>query len=118
MKFLADESVDFPIVARLREDGHKVDYVAEIEPGLADVKVLEKANETNALLISCDKDFGELVFRQGRVNAGVVLLRLEGLSEAQKATLVSSAIARHSGELAGAFTVVASGMIRIRRLLS
>ena len=85
MKIVADEGVDGPIVARLREDGHEVDYVAEIEPGISDDRVLSLANERQALLITTDNDFGELVVRQGRLNAGVLLLRLPGVSPSQKA---------------------------------
>lgn len=79
MKLVADENVDGPIVARLREDGHEVDYVAEMAPGISDDEVLDHANGRQALLITTDKDFGELVFRQGKLNAGIVLLRLAGV---------------------------------------
>ena len=45
MNLLADESVDHQIVERLRRDGHEVLYVAEMEPGIPDNVVLERANE-------------------------------------------------------------------------
>ena len=51
MKLVADEGVDGPIVARLREDGHEVDYVAEMDPGISDDRVLSHANERQLLLI-------------------------------------------------------------------
>ena len=59
MKVVADESVDGPIVARLREDGHEVDYIAEMEPGISDDRILGHANLRQALLNTTDKDFGE-----------------------------------------------------------
>lgn len=65
MKFLADESVDYQIVDRLRQDGHEIWYVAEMEPGISDDAVLDEANKKMAILLTSDKDFGELVFRQG-----------------------------------------------------
>ena len=68
MNFLADESVDQGIVIRLRSEGHSVLAVAEMEPGLTDDAVLDAANERSALLPTADKDFGELVFRQGRLS--------------------------------------------------
>lgn len=114
MNFLADEGVDFPVVQRLRTDGHEVLYVAEMDPGISDEKVLAAANEKNALLLTADKDFGELVYRLGRISAGVVLVRLAGLSPAKKAELVSSAIHNHGGQLAHTFTVITPGMVRIR----
>jgi|SRR5208337_3244841 len=85
MNFLADESVDFPVVQRLRSDGHEVLYVAEMDPGVSDEKVLAAANDKNALLLTADKDFGELVYRLRRISAGIILIRLAGLSPAGKA---------------------------------
>jgi predicted nuclease of predicted toxin-antitoxin system len=114
MNFLADENVDRPIVDRLREDGHNVLSVAEMELSLPDETVLAMANQQDALLPTADKDFGELVFRQRRVSAGVVLIRLAGLSPATKATVVSTAIREHASELSHAFTVISPGMVRIR----
>ena len=108
MKLVADESVDGPIVARLREDGHEVDYVAEMDPGISDDRVLGHANERQALLITTDKDFGELVFRQGRLNAGVLLLRLPGVSPNQKAEIVSRAVTAHGAEMETAVSVITS----------
>ena len=66
MNFLADESVDHPIVLRLREDGHDVLSVAEMEPSIPDETVLSRANQRGDLLLTGDKDFGELVFGQRR----------------------------------------------------
>ncbi len=114
MNFLADEGVDFPVVQRLRSDGHEVVYVAEMDPGISDEKVLAAANDRNALLLTADKDFGELVYRLRRISAGVVLLRLAGLSPARKAELVSSVVHDHGEKLVHNFTVVAPGMIRVR----
>ena len=92
MKFVADEDVDRPIVERLRQVGHEVWYMAEMEPGTPDEVVLSLAKGEDALLVTADKDFGELVFRLRRLTSGVVLLRLEGLSPQKKAEVVSLAI--------------------------
>jgi predicted nuclease of predicted toxin-antitoxin system len=115
MNFLADESVDQQIVDRLRQDGHSVVYVAEMDPGIDDKGVLNLANQQMALLITADKGFGELVFRQHLVSKGVVLVRLAGLSPAGKGETVSLAIRQHESELSEAFSVVSPGMFRIRR---
>ena len=115
MNFLADESVDRQIVDRLREDSHLVWYVAEMAPGISDDVVLDLANREAALLLTADKDFGELVYRQGRLAPGVVLIRLAGLSPMSKADVVAFAISEHVTELPRAFTVITPGGIRIRR---
>ena len=58
MRLLVDEGVDSPIVARLKDDGHQVTYVAEMAPGIPDEEVLDLANQQQAVLITTDKDFG------------------------------------------------------------
>ncbi|GIW42747.1 MAG: hypothetical protein KatS3mg077_0029 [Candidatus Binatia bacterium] len=65
MKILADEGVDRPVVERLRQDGHEVRYVAEIEPGISDDNILDLANREGAVLLTADKDFGEFVISSG-----------------------------------------------------
>jgi predicted nuclease of predicted toxin-antitoxin system len=114
LRLLCDEGVDRPIVDRLRQAGFEVLYVAEMSPGIADEEVLAEANRGQALLITADKDFGDLVFRQQRLSAGVVLLRLGGLSEAEKAFSVVSVLMSHQHELRNAFSVISKGQVRIR----
>lgn len=116
MRFLADESVDRQIVDRLRQDGHVVRYVAETEPGVSDDIVLQMANQEADLLVTADKDFGELVFRQGRFTRGILLVRLAGLSPLDKGHLVAVAVSQHGAELPGAFAVITARTLRIRRL--
>lgn len=72
------------------------------------------AREKEALLVTGDKDFGELVFRQGKASPGVILVRLAGLSPGRKAQIVSSALQRHGTALAGAFAVITPTLLRIR----
>ncbi len=117
MNLFADESVDGQIVNRLRAEGHDVLYVAEMEPSINDDLVLSRANDQQAVLMTADKDFGELVFRLGRVNAGVILIRLGGLSPEKKAELVASAISAHAARLFNAFSVISPGQVRIRQKL-
>jgi predicted nuclease of predicted toxin-antitoxin system len=115
MNLLADESVDKHIVDYLRQGGHDVLYVAEMEPGLPDQVVLQRANEHSALLVTEDKDFGELVYRRGFVHFGLVLVRLAGLSPPAKARVVSKVIADRAPEMPNAFSVISPGMVRIRQ---
>lgn len=114
MNLLADEGVDKPIVEQLRRDGHDVLYVAEMEPGIPDDIVLQRANERHALLITQDKDYGELVYRRGLVHLGVILIRLAGLPPQTKAAIVSKVFAARLNEMPEAFSVISAGMVRIR----
>ena len=115
MNFLADESVEREIVEQLRQAGHVVQYVAEMAPSIPDDEVLDLANSSGSLLLTGDKDFGELVYRQRRLTSGIVLTRLEGLPPGTKALIVAAAISTHAAELERAFTVITPGITRIRQ---
>jgi predicted nuclease of predicted toxin-antitoxin system len=115
MNVLADESIDRPIVDPLRQDGHDVTYIAELTPSISDEEVLRQANSLSAVVLTADKDFGELFFRQGRVHCGVVLMRLLGISVALKAEIVAETFRDRASEIPGAFTVISAGIVRIRR---
>ena len=116
MNFFADESLDRQIITRLRQDGHLVLDVTEMDPGISDDKVLSMANESKAILLTADRDFGDLVFRQGQLTEGVVLIRLSGLPSTKKAELVSAIINQHAKELQQAFSVITPGSFRIRKI--
>ena len=115
MNLLADEGVDRHIVEKLRHDGHDVAYIAEMDPGIADDLILSQANASGALLLTADKDFGELVYRQLLIHGGVLLIRLAGLRPETKANMIAQAIAVRGAEMAEAFSVISPGALRIRR---
>jgi len=115
MKLLADENLDLSVVARLRQAGHRVLAVAEMAPGIPDGVVLDRANAEGAMLITEDKDFGELAFRQCLVHHGVILVRLAGLPGSTKAAILIQLLGDHHLELPGSFSVVSPGMVRIRK---
>jgi hypothetical protein len=66
-------------------------------------------------LLTEDKDFGELVYRLGRVHAGIVLIRLSGLPLSTKADVAAKVLQDHAAALQGAFTVISAGAVRIRK---
>ena len=83
--------------------------------GIDNDAVPEEASRGGALLVTADKDFGELVFRMGRIATGVVLVRLAGLSAVSKANTLAAAFASRGHELTSAFSVISPGRVRIRR---
>jgi predicted nuclease of predicted toxin-antitoxin system len=117
MNLLADEGIDRQIVERLRQDGHAVTYIAESAAGMADATILTLTNEYEAVLVTRDKDFGELVYRLQQVHRGVILVRLDGLRPEQKAEVVSQALFAHGTAMIGAFSVISYGNVRIRRMM-
>ena len=116
MKFLADESVDFPIVKLLRENNFDVDYIAEIKPGITDKQVINLANQKKGILITADKDFGEIVFRQRKITSGIILYRLSGFANNEKSEKLLSLINKHQNSIEGSFTVITRKQIRIKNL--
>ena len=116
MNILADENIDEQIIETLRKNGHNVLYVGEMSPSISDKVVLSKANKMNALLLTADKDFGELVFRQHLISKGVILIRLAGMTPNKKARQILSIINKHKNEMINSFTVVTLNHIRIRSI--
>ncbi len=114
MIFLADESIDADIVKSIRKEDHRVLFVAEMSTGLSDDAVLNLANQRGAILLTADKDFGELVFRQGRVHKGVILIRLFGMPEQIKSQIVVDAIRERGAKFKDSFTVISRNLTRIR----
>ena len=77
MRLCANEIVPGDCVAVLRERGHDVLWIREVARGCGDAAVLAKAQSEARLLITFDKDFGDLVFRRGKAAShGIVLFRL------------------------------------------
>jgi predicted nuclease of predicted toxin-antitoxin system len=114
MRFLADEGVDAALVSAIRSEGHDVRWMAEDLAGVTDDVVLDAAARDARILITEDKDFGELVFRQRLHHRGVVLVRVDGIANERKGRIVAQAIGEYQAQLAGAFTVIQHATIRIR----
>lgn len=115
MRFVADESLDGRIIKRLIADGHELVVVRTDLTGRKDADVLRITQERDALLLTEDKDFGEMGFRLSASHAGVVLVRMHGLAGAQQAELVSQAVRERGSELLHSFTVITEKRLRIRR---
>lgn len=116
MIFLADECIDNIIVKHLREAGHTIWFIQEMDRGIPDDEVLELASQKDAILLTVDTDFGELVYRKQMISTGVILIRLVNFTNLEKASIVAQVIKKHEAELKGSFTVISTKNIRIRPL--
>jgi len=74
-KLLADENIPIEVVRFLKRSGVDITSVMEFSPGLSDTEVMELANRENRVLVTFDKDFGELVVREKAEVKGLILLR-------------------------------------------
>jgi predicted nuclease of predicted toxin-antitoxin system len=116
VKILADENVDEPIVAWLRSSGHDVITMRDVAPGASDEDVVRLAEREHAIIVTSDRDFGELVFRRGLRPKGVVYLRLRPCSPEELLASFQRAWRNIEGRVENAFVVVTAGPIRIRPL--
>ena len=116
MNILADECCDAPLIQPLREEGYDVFYVLESLPGANDDDILNRAFVENRLLLTEDKDFGELVYRLQKPTCGVVMLRFDEADHAHKLSRLRELLENSADRLPGAFVVLEANKTRIRPL--
>jgi predicted nuclease of predicted toxin-antitoxin system len=116
MRLLANENFPGLAVAALREAGHDVAWVHEDAPGTPDPEVRRRGQHERRILLTFDKDFGELAFRRGAdASAGVVLFRVTLSSPEQAAAIAVLALSSDLSWI-GHFAVVEDDRVRLRPL--
>lgn len=113
MRFLVDECTGTSVVFWLRSQGHEVFSVFEQWRGATDDAILEKCHLENYILITSDKDFGEMVFRNQKVHKGVILVRCEPNIFTQRIVVLEKLIQNFSEKLQNNFVVVTNDKVRI-----
>jgi predicted nuclease of predicted toxin-antitoxin system len=116
MQLVADESCDAIVVRALRAAGHDVLAVAEVAPGADDSVVIDLARRAGRMLLTEDKDFGQLVYASGRPTAGVLLLRYPATARQALAADVVRLVGHRRRRLAGRFVVIQPGRVRLGAL--
>ncbi len=117
MRILADESVDLPVYEYLKQAGFSIEHISFKYSGSSDLQVLDIAYSNKLLLLTVDKDFGELAFRNKRPSNGIVLYRLSGLTNLQKSDIILRVFTEKGRELQSNFTVITKKQVRIRKLI-
>jgi len=118
MRFLANENFPFDSVESLRQQGHDVVWIRTDSPGISDPEVLSRAQVETRILITFDKDFGELAFRSKLpAGTGIILFRLKASSSKVIAEKVTTAISLRD-DWVGHFSVIEEDKIRMRLLSS
>jgi predicted nuclease of predicted toxin-antitoxin system len=116
MRFLANENFPLDAVEAVRQQEHDVVWIRTESPGISDPEVLSRAQAENRILLTFDKDFGELAFRTKLPAAsGIILFRITASSSAIVAQKVVAAIALRD-DWAGHFSVVEDDKVRMRLL--
>ncbi len=114
MRLLVDESSGRRLAALLAQEGHDVVYCGDALPRMEDAKILAYAEKERRILVTDDKDFGELVWRLGKPAFGVVLLRFSTANERTKKEVLQEVFVRYAIE--GHFTMVNEYSVRQRKL--
>ena len=116
MIFLANENFPFPSIAILRNAGYKVISVTEHHPGISDEKVMELASKEKLIILTFDKDYGELIFLHSSHNPpAVVFFRHKGKNPAFAGTQLIRLIKEQKIELKKNFTVIEQDSVRQRK---
>jgi len=115
MRFLVDECTGPGVAAWLRKQNHEVFSVFEDSRGINDEDIIQKAASENWILITNDKDFGDKVYRDGRLHRGVILLRLADESSVSKIQVISRLLENYIDRLSDSFVVVTENQVRFAR---
>jgi predicted nuclease of predicted toxin-antitoxin system len=114
VRLLVDECCDPRLVAGLRQASHDVRYVLETDPGASDEQVVALSIEQDRVLITEDKDFGEIAIRDGKRLPGIILIRIAPENRRRKPALVLALLTRHGDRLPGNYAVVDETSVRLR----
>lgn len=114
MKFLVDMGVGKIAEAQLIHDGYDVVSVRDLDPRMTDGDILQLAASEQRIVITMDKDFGELVYREGLSHVGIVLFRMEEATGQEKAAVLHTLLAHYADKIQGHFCVYQNGRLRIR----
>ena len=106
IKFLADVNVEKEIVDYLSENKYDVKWIPDYNCEMLDEDLLKLATTEKRILITNDKDFGELTFLQKRLSTGIILLRVKGQKAQIKVKLMKKLLQNYSDKILGHFVVV------------
>ncbi len=112
MRFLVDENLGDRFAKLLNQAGHDAVFVGNVMRGALDEKILSRAEKERRVIITDDKDFGELIFRLHKTSAGVILFRTLTNNPEEKLDMIKDVI----GKAEGRFIVVSEWGIRLREI--
>jgi len=116
MKFLIDECVGHAVAEWLTGQGYDTISILEISPGISDDAILYKALHEHRILVTMDKDFGDIVFRNNNDHCGIILLRLSNWQLQHKITCLENILLHYTNDIENNFIVVTEQSVRIVRM--
>lgn len=115
IKFLADEGFSFLITSMLQKMGYDVKWVGDIASGAADTMIFEISQEEGRIILTEDKDFGELAVRFGYKSNGIILLRIDADQKELREKRMLELFRKFSDKLKGHLIIVGPERIRFRK---
>lgn len=112
MRFLVDECTGSRVVEWLRGENHEVFSVFDETRGMTDDQILAKAFLENRILITNDKDFGEMIFRERRSHHGIIFMRLDDERATNKIEVLRRLFESYADKLPEQFVVVTETKVR------
>lgn len=110
--FVADVNVEKGVVEFLRSEGYDVKWIPDLNCEMDDENLLKLARKERRILVTNDKDFGELTFLQRKLSVGVILIRVKGQKTNVKVRLMRKVLRDHGHELLNHFIVVSTSKFR------
>jgi predicted nuclease of predicted toxin-antitoxin system len=113
IKFIVDVNIEKVIVDLLLENGYNVKWIPDYDCEILDADLLKMANTEKRILVTNDKDFGELTFLQKKLSTGIILIRVKGQKPQNKIKVMKKLLQNYSDKLLHHFVVVTKEKIRI-----
>ena len=114
LKFVLDVGVGHKVSAFLTENGYDIISILDIDPSMPDTDILFIAERDQRMVVTMDKDFGELVYHSQQRHHGILLLRLEDATGDEKVLVMQEILEKYTDAISGKFCVFQNGRLRIR----
>ncbi len=116
MRFIVDECTGPKVAKWLKSIDHDVFSVYEQSRGINDIEILKLAVKEKRILITNDKDFGEMIFREKKAHNGIIFLRLNDERSAMKIKVIENVLMEHPDEIKNNFIVASENNLRVIHL--
>ena len=112
MKFIADVNIEKPVIDYLAEAGYDIKWIPDYDCEISDEALLRMARSEKRILITNDKDFGELIFLQKRLSSGIILFRVKGQRTEEKVKLMKKLLRNYPDKLLNNFVIITERKLR------
>jgi len=116
LKFLIDVGVGRKVEVYLKSQGYDTKTVRDIDPRMEDKEIIRTAVSENRMVVTMDKDFGELVYHSSMRHSGVLLLRMEDAAAQEKLQIIKNILTNYSEQIKNCFCVFQNDRFRIRKI--